>query len=225
MAKDSKKTKLLDWSRIRKLPVEMYQSIRGPIMGHAQHISSTCIRIWAPAWTGFDGSKRTWLPLDCCEEYLDIDPRSAAFFGTNPVPDIVALGYTEYVNEFMKGSYKMKPVVAEMRVDGTQVMNVDSRIPPVPAEAPLPERTAVCGSCGAEPGSDHKDSCATLKARSTCAACNHPGHPGQQCMLPLLENGQAVTCGCMTHVPRLSSVSSEPTIAPVTVGDTPTSSG
>ncbi len=205
---------LPEWNQIRKFPVRMYQTIRGPIMGHAEIDMRSTTRLWAPAHVGSpELGKVAYVPLEFCEEYLDLRVDSAAVFGSNPVPDVVLTGYTTYVDEFMRGSYRMAPVTARIGVDACQVEIRDSRIP---EPAPVAPNTSPCGSCG-KPQNDHADDCAVFHIKVRCANCNHPGHLKTLCGWPLDVEGDE-TCPCDNYVPKLESIGRAPLLDPVTLG-------
>ena len=146
----------LPWNKIKELPIRMYQTIRGPLMGHARVYGHT-VRLYAPANVGMPDERHImWMPLLFCEEYLDLMADSAAVFGEHPAPPIVEQGYHQFVEEFMQGSYKMKPLVAEVGVDAEAVVKEDTRIPVAPNTEPPLTTCASCGKTG-----EHTENCPT----------------------------------------------------------------
>ena len=138
----------MEWSKIKKLPVRIFQSVRGPMIGHAYVLNKSITRLYAPANVGAPTERNImYMPLLFCEEYIDLRTESAAFFGEHPVPPIVEEGYKQFVEEFMKASYRMKPIVAAAGVDAAPVVIEDTPPP------------AVCGSCGTRDLTQHTESC------------------------------------------------------------------
>lgn len=111
-----------DLTRIRQFPLVIFQSVRGPLIGRAEQLNARTTRLYAPANVGQPApDKVMFMPVLFCEEYIDLAIESAAFFGTHPVPAIIAEGYESYFNEFSQGSYKMKPLLMDAGVDATPV--------------------------------------------------------------------------------------------------------
>ena len=223
----------------RQMPLTIFQSVRGPIIGRAQQLNARTTRLYAPAHVGSPtAGKVLFMPLLFCEEYLDVNVDSAAFFGTHPVPDVIAQGYESYFAEFHQGSYKMKPLLVEAGVKGAPVEADDSRVP-----SELPKEEGPCGSCGhpshtlrGECGvrTSHSDDdgpttyceCTAGRPLKDCRNCKHPGHPQGACTVPVTPHatpdneGVPVPCGCNNYSPALETVPGAPTS--VDIGDSPT---
>lgn len=133
----------------RQMPLVIFQSVRGPIIGRAQTLNARTTRLYAPAHVGSPApGKVMFMPLLFCEEYIDINVDAAAFFGTHPVPDVIAQGYESYFNEFNAGSYKMQPLLVEAGVHGAPVEVDDLHVSHATPVEPPPEKKRPCGSCG-----------------------------------------------------------------------------
>lgn len=123
-----------EWHNLAKLPVRMYQTPRGPLMGLFEKEIPRGVRLWAPAWVNQPAASNViFLPIFPVEMYLDL--YWAMTLGSNPVPDLLMEGYTGYLGEFIKGSYKMNPVIISAGIQG-EPHQVADPVPTPTAEAP-----------------------------------------------------------------------------------------
>ena len=83
-------------------------------------------------------SKVIFLPVAFCEEYIELF--WTTMFGTSPPPSIVAQGYESYLEQFIKGSYNMQPLLMNAGVDAEAVMVDDPRFA-------TPEGLNPCPAC------------------------------------------------------------------------------
>lgn len=95
-------------------------------MGLYERQVSRGIRLWAPAYLNQAGPMGvSYLPVFPVELYFDLF--SAMLIGTHPIPASVLEGYRGYLEEFIKDSYKMKPIIQAAGVDapnGEHVINL-----------------------------------------------------------------------------------------------------
>ena len=97
------------------------------------------VRLWAPAWVNKPAAGNIiFLPLFPVEMYLDL--YWAMTLGSNPVPDLLMEGYTGYLAEFIKGNYRMKPMIISAEIPGEPHEIADKEpLPPTEAPAPAPD--------------------------------------------------------------------------------------
>lgn len=104
------------WDKIAKFPIRLYQTAKSPIMGLFERNVTRGVRLWAPAWVNQPGpSNVIYMPIFPVETYLDL--YTGLLIGESPAPEIVLRGYAGYIAEFIKGSYKMNPVVVSAGID------------------------------------------------------------------------------------------------------------
>lgn len=104
------------WEQLKKLPVRMFQTPRGPIMGLLEREVTRGVRLWAPAWVNMPSEANViWLPVAFVETYFDLYWNM--LIGTHDIPELVEKGYRGFVEQFIKGSYQMKPVITSAGVD------------------------------------------------------------------------------------------------------------
>ena len=107
----------LEWAALSALPVHMYQTVKGPLMGIFECRTNNGVRLWAPAWVSQPAASNIiFLPIFPIESYFDLS--YGMVLGTHPVPEIIERGYRGYLQEFIKGSYKMNPVIVSGGIDG-----------------------------------------------------------------------------------------------------------
>lgn len=103
--------------KARKLPLTMFHTLKGPVMGHAKPGGRQYVRVWAPAALHMPSpSNVLFLPVAFCEEYIDLS--LATLFGIGTVPEIVAQGYDGFFENFLKGNYRMQPVAMRAGIEG-----------------------------------------------------------------------------------------------------------
>ena len=105
------------WERVEGLPLRMFQTVAGPIMGHVEKETAKGIRIWAPAQVAMPNPLTVFfMPIAFCEQYFD------AFWtgvrGTNEIPEVIAQGYAGYFKNFVAGGYNMAPVTINVGIEG-----------------------------------------------------------------------------------------------------------
>lgn len=114
-AKTKKKPKhekvvLLNWDSIAKLPLALFHTSMGPMMGHiGKAIGSPPpfdkIRLYAPSLLRTMPGKVAFLPIAFAEQWLDLSTATPS--ATSPVPPLVAEAYADYFEMFRQGKYSL----------------------------------------------------------------------------------------------------------------------
>ena len=130
------KLSLRPWDEVRNLPVLMFQTLKGPMMGHVEAVNAKrdTIRVYAPAMVTFmPPSNVVYLPVAFVEHHLDLFPTNV--LGTNSVSDLIIQGYVGFFENFIKGGYNMQPVVMRAQIDGPEAkIELSSDTPTEPAD-------------------------------------------------------------------------------------------
>lgn len=139
--KQPKAATLLDWDAlIEKASIGMYQTPRGPLMGLVGKVTTKSVQLYAPAWVNQPTNANViFLPVFPVEEYMLL--YQTMLIGENPVPHIVEQGYRGYVQEFIKGSYKMNPVVISAGNNAKEPHSIEDKTEKPPAL----EKCPACG--------------------------------------------------------------------------------
>lgn len=154
---ESEKPSLPSWDEIRKKPVLMFHTLRGPMMGHFDRAANTAnsksdaVRIYAPAMVQFMApSNVVYLPAAFVEHHIDV--YLSTIMGTSPVPVVILQGYSGYFESFIKGGYTMQPMVMRAKIEGDEhsVELSQATTPSEPAaEPPDDEAVVTCPGCQA----------------------------------------------------------------------------
>lgn len=131
-------TESLTWEAVAKFPLAMYHTLgRGLIIGFVEGMNDHLVRIHAPACIQELGPVNiAYVPMFGVEAFMDL--RQDVVFATAPVPKLLAEGYLGYFAEFVKGSYKTKPVIVNAGIDtekGPHVVSTETP-PETPTETP-----------------------------------------------------------------------------------------
>lgn len=108
-------------------------------MGRVEKETGVGVLIWAPARLASPTPTSViYLPVAFVETRLLL--RWGIMFGTSDAPVAVLQGYEGYFDEFLKGSYTMRPVVINAGIEAEQV---STEAQPVPAEPTI----ELCPAC------------------------------------------------------------------------------
>jgi hypothetical protein len=152
----NEKRSLPSWDDVRKKPILMFQTPKGPMMGHFDRAANSAgskldaVRLYAPAMVTFvPPSSVVFLPVAFVEHHLDL--YLTAIIGTNPPPDIITQGYTGYFESFIKGGYVMQPMIMRAKIDGEEhsVEMSQAATPSEPVPEPDDEAVVTCPGCQA----------------------------------------------------------------------------
>jgi hypothetical protein len=139
-----KPTSKSPWEGREKLPIGIFHTITGPIIGRVGKETKLKVVVYAPArLQPVSATKVLYHPIAFVEEHITL--YHSAMLGDSPIPVVIAEGYQDYYKEFVKGSFTMAPILINAGVDGSKeavdAMQHDSA--PVPAEAATPAPPAV----------------------------------------------------------------------------------
>jgi hypothetical protein len=95
---------------VRALPVGVFYTVRGPLIGHVLERASQAPRLYAPALLNLMGCNAVFLPMAFVESYIDVN--MSMILGRLPPTAFVVAGYKTFVAEFEKGAYVVMPVTS-----------------------------------------------------------------------------------------------------------------
>ncbi len=105
--------------KAQKLPLAMFHTLKGPVVGHAKPGGTRAVRIWAPAVLSMPTPANVlYLPVTFCEEFIDL--QYGLVWAMSPVPEIVAKGYEGFFKNFAEGNYRMQPLVMNAGTPGEE---------------------------------------------------------------------------------------------------------
>jgi hypothetical protein len=115
----NKKTKAS--KSIKDCPTIVIQTVRGPVAVKQGQTDSNYLRGYAPAFIMLadNGTRVTFLPVGFAEEFIDF--RFSSMIGTNAIPENLKLHYEEYVDNFIKGDYRIVKVDAKIEAEEVSV--------------------------------------------------------------------------------------------------------
>lgn len=112
---------MYSWNSVKAHRTLVIQTVRGPVAIKAATTNSEYIRGYAPAFisTTSEGTKVAFLPVGFAEEYIDF--RINGIMGTNPLPEALVDAYEDYVDNFIKGAYRLKTVAVQIDAEEVPV--------------------------------------------------------------------------------------------------------
>ena len=147
----------LSWDEVRKKPILMFQTPKGPMMGHFDRAANTAgskldaVRLYAPAMVTFvPPSSVVFLPIAFIEHHLDL--YLTAIIGTNQPQDLIVKGYEGYFETFIKGGYTMQPMIMRAKIEGdehTVELSSQSPLDDTRETEPDEEVVVTCPGCKA----------------------------------------------------------------------------
>lgn len=114
--------------RARELPLALFHTTIGPIIGHVEMVGGPSdgfnLRLWAPAAIrmGFQPGQPgafvaqysvTFQPIALVETYLDLSAGTP--FGRSPVPEVLVPSYADYLAKIAAGEYTYARVTAHVQ--------------------------------------------------------------------------------------------------------------
>jgi hypothetical protein len=154
-AKKAAKSAEVAWHvRAQGLPLALFHTTIGPIIGHVEKIGSLSdgfnLRLWAPAAIrmGFQPGQPgtlvaqysvTFQPIALVETYLDLSAETP--FGRSPVPETLVPAYADYFAKVATGEYAFTRVTTHVQQGapheapvGTPVEDAPAAQDPAPAD-------------------------------------------------------------------------------------------
>jgi hypothetical protein len=125
-----------DWQAVAKLPIGLFHTLKGPVVGRVGKKDSQRVRVFAPAMLAETPGKILFLPIFLCDDYIELV--NSTMFGISPPPDVVVQSYRSYFDQFVQGAYKIKPIIVNAGVDADIVTVDDPRLKTVDGLAPCP---------------------------------------------------------------------------------------
>jgi hypothetical protein len=156
-AKKSTKNPVKWFDHARKLPVELFHTTVGPMIGRVEKAPSDSgqfrVRLYAPAiiQVGFVGADKAdpsatvmqqrivFQPIALVETHIDLS--TATPYGRSPVPESLLPAYDEYFEKFVNGDYGLRRVVAKVEQGAPHVASIETPVaePPVENDQPAIE--------------------------------------------------------------------------------------